>query len=49
MSAHVLFNSLNEMRKMEKNARFVEHFIFFRNDREFDRGLADVSVSENHV
>ena len=29
MSAHVLFNLLNELRKREKNARLAEHFILF--------------------
>ena len=31
MSAHVLLNLLNELRKSEKNASLAEHFVFFRN------------------
>ena len=29
MSAHVLFNLLNELGKRDKNARLAEHFISF--------------------
>ena len=29
MSAHVLVNLLNELRKRDKNARLAEHFISF--------------------
>ena len=29
MTAHVLLNSLNKLRKRDKNARLAEHFISF--------------------
>ena len=29
MSAYVLLNLLNKLRKRDKNARLAEHFIFF--------------------
>ena len=29
MSAHVLLNLLNELKKRDKNVRLVEHFISF--------------------
>ena len=32
MSAHVLFNLSNELRKRDKNVRLAENFIFFHND-----------------
>ena len=32
MSAHVLLNLLNELEKIDKNARLAEHLTLFRNE-----------------